>query len=280
MTAARGAGLDGAGFIARDVSAANIQPVYRSVVTRLVALSRAAFGDELHGLYLYGSVPRGTAAPGRSDLDVLLVLTVAPGDSHRSQARDVAETLQRDYPFVPEVGIVLSSAAEIVSRRQRYDMGFFVACLCACVAGDDLAPRLPRYRPSRSLAKGTNGNIAQVLVQARTRLAVATDADAVRAICRGSARKIVRTGFTLVMPEARVWTSDLAESARIFARYYPAQAAAMDDALRLALNPTAHPPAAAHVLDTLGAWLAREYAVKIPGHGATAAARSGYSAGT
>ena len=99
-----------------------------------------------------------------------------------------------------------------------------------------LGQRLPKYRPSVALARGTNGNIRQLLTDRRQHIIDSTDPAEVAAICRGIMRKIVRTGFTLVMPRYHGWTSDLEQAATIFAVYYPVEAAAMNEALAFVLG--------------------------------------------
>jgi predicted nucleotidyltransferase len=51
--------------------------------------------DSLHSAYLYGSVPRGTARPGVSDLDVLLALHDEPSGAGRIAATELENVLDR-----------------------------------------------------------------------------------------------------------------------------------------------------------------------------------------
>ena len=87
----------------------------------------------------------------------------------------------------------------------------------------------------------------------------ATDADR-RTLSRAIARRLVRTGFTLIMPRWGGWTSDLDRSARLFARYYPERAGQLRRAAVIARTPSADPAALTMLIDDLGPWLAAEYA--------------------
>jgi uncharacterized protein len=194
-----------------------------------------------------------------SDLNALAVLRVPPTAEHEARAQAVADAVGARHPFLAGADIGLIHRDTVLSRAQRYDMGFFVRCLCACFDGDDFAAQLPRYRPCRALASGTNGNIRRLLDDRRARLAATTGPRVVAFVCRGIMRKIVRTGFTLVMPRYRGWTSDLEPAAAIFAAYYPRQADAMRAGLALAQAPSGDPRLVLGKLDTLGAWLAEEY---------------------
>lgn len=81
---------------------------------------------------------------------------------------------------------------------------------------------------------------------------------------RGISRRLVRTGFTLVMPRWQGWTSDLDEMAGAFAAYYPEWGPRMREAAALGQEPTDDPAVLRSFLrshvEELGSWLAGEYA--------------------
>uniref|UniRef100_J2K251 Uncharacterized protein n=1 Tax=Streptomyces auratus AGR0001 TaxID=1160718 RepID=J2K251_9ACTN len=142
-----------------------------------------------------------------------------------------------------------------------------MACLCTPLSGPDLAARLPRYRPTSLLARETNGDLFRGLPGLRERAAAATTEAERTRLTRGVTRRLVRTGFTLVMPRWGGWTSDLAESAEVFGHYYPAHAGQMRAAARAARAPAAHPELLDELLSGLAPWLAGEY---LAVHGAKA----------
>ncbi|MFC8827564.1 nucleotidyltransferase [Streptomyces sp. NPDC057137] len=255
-----GRGLDPDGTIAREGALDRVQPAFVPVVDSARARIAETFGGaRLHSAYLYGSVPRGTATPGVSDLDVQLALHDEPTEADRTDADAIEAALDRAFPQIDGVGILLTSATGLLSDLERHDAGFFIACLCTPLLGDDLAKRLPRYRPTALLARETNGDLARVLPRWRTKFAeAATDADR-RTLSRLVARRTVRTGFTLVMPGWGGWTSDLEESAELFGRYYPERATQMRTAASTGRAPSADRAVLGMLIDDLGPWLAAEY---------------------
>lgn len=149
----------------------------------------------------------------------------------------------------------------LLSEAERYDMGWFLACLCTPLLGDDLAGRLPRYRPTSRLARETNGDLAALLPRWRERIAGAAGTEeARRPLVRFMSRHLVRTGFTLVMPRWNGWTSDLAEMAEVFGAYHPRRAAQMRVAARYGHQPVGDAAILRGYVDDLGPWLAGEYA--------------------
>jgi hypothetical protein len=97
-----------------------------------------------------------------------------------------------------------------------------------------------------------------VLPRWRERAAAATTDAERTALSRGIARRIMRTGFTLVMPRWGGWTSDLVESAAVFGCYYPERAGQMHLAALVARTPSADRAALGMLIDDLGPWLAAE----------------------
>ncbi len=260
-------GLGDDGTIAREGALDRVPPAFVPVVAAARTQITGTFGPRLHSAYLYGSIPRGTAVAGVSDLDLLVVLHAEPADADRTAARVVEAALDGAFAQIDGAGIVLSSTGSTLSELERYDGGFFVACLCTPLLGADLAARLPRYRPTALLARETNGDLGLVLPQWRARAAEATNAtDADRKLLsRHVTRRLVRTGFTLIMPRWGGWTSDLERSAALFACYYPerdypGRAAQMRAAAALARAPTADPSVLTPLIEDLGPWLAAEYA--------------------
>jgi len=293
-------GLDQDGFIAREGSLDRVASAFAPVVRAArVAITDAFESTRLHSTYLYGSVPRGTAVPGVSDLDLLLALRSAPTAADRAAADALEAALDGAFEQVNGVSLLLFSTDTLLSELERYDLGWMVACLCTPLLGDDLAARLPRYRTSSELARESNGDLASALTRWRGRAAAlpthdpsthdpdphdpsthdpdphdpstgtpvagdpgagdpATDAER-RRLNRAVTRRIVRTGFTLVMPRWGGWTSDLAESAEVFGRYYPERAAQMRRAAAIARVSTADTSSLGMLLDDLGPWLAAEY---------------------
>ncbi|MEV8093673.1 nucleotidyltransferase [Kitasatospora sp. NPDC085879] len=255
-----GRGLHPDGTIAREGAPDRVPAAFRPVVDTTRRRVAALFGpDRLHSAYLYGSIPRGTAVPGVSDLDLLLALHAEPTAADRADAETLGAGLDRDFPAIDGAGVLVFGTDTLLSPLERHDLGFFLACLCTPLLGEDLAARLPAYRPDPLLARETNGDLALALPGWRARLAAAAGGEERRRLARGVSRRLVRTGFTLVMPDWNGWTSDLALSAEVFAARYPARADQMRLAAATARTPTPDPAVLTLLVTDLAPWLAAEY---------------------
>ncbi|MCG0284033.1 nucleotidyltransferase domain-containing protein [Streptomyces sp. PSAA01] len=253
-------GLDHDGTIAREGALDRVPAAFVPVVAAARTHIADTFGPtRLHSAYLYGSIPRGTATPGVSDLDLQLALHNEPTEADRADAKTIEATLNHAFPQIDGVGILLTSTEDLLSDLERHDGGFFIACLCTPLLGPDLAEQLPRYRPTALLARETNGDLARVLPRWRAKAAeAATDSDR-QTLSRLVGRRIVRTGFTLIMPRWGGWTSDLNQSAALFGRYYPERVEQMRIAASIGRAPSPDPAVLGMLINDLGPWLAAEY---------------------
>ncbi|MET7693274.1 nucleotidyltransferase domain-containing protein [Streptomyces sp. NPDC005483] len=253
-------GLDAQGYIEREGSLGRIPQPFLPVVSATRDRVLDLFGPRLHSAYLYGSIPRGTARVGRSDLDLLLALRDEPTDADRAGVQELGEALDKEFPQIDGVGTLLYSRDLLLSDLERHDLGWFLACLCTPLLGDDLAEYLPRYRPDSLLARETNGDLAVLLPRWRERIRTADSDETRTRLVRFMSRHLVRTAFTLVMPRWNGWTSDLGEMAEVFAAYYPERAEQLRAAAVLGRTPTADIAVLRTYVDDLGPWLADEYA--------------------
>lgn len=155
-------GLDAEGFLVREGSLTRVPDAFRPVVSAVRSRLPDVFGTRLHSAYLYGSVPRGTARPGHSDLDLLVALHTEPAETDREAVRAFGAALDREFGQIDGVGTLLYGRERLLSDLERYDLGWFTACLCTPLLGDDLAAHLPRYRPDSRLARETNGDLGEM----------------------------------------------------------------------------------------------------------------------
>jgi len=262
----RNIGVDSRGFICKEGSLGRVRSPYTAVVRYLVqAMAEARAGDpsdQIHSLYLYGSVPKGTARPGVSDLDLTAVAHAGRFD-HRSAAflDRLAQSLTSRFPFLTKVDIPTCSVDDVLSDANRYSWGFWVKVICTRVSGSDLGAQLPRYRPNWDLALGLNADIGDYVQSVRRRLGQARstegdrqadDAIEVADLCRSIGRKLTRAAFCLVMPVEECWTSDLKVAARMVTTHYPSWQADVATTLRWASRPDGDVPEMTRVVEELG----------------------------
>lgn len=226
-------GLDAHGFIRREGDLALVQPGFAGLVADFRDSALDAFaGRGLHSLYLYGSVPRGTARPGRSDLDGQVLLDREPSEEDRELARRLGAELAGRHPEVVDAGILLDSRAALTDPADRCAGGFHLRVLCTPLWGPDAGAEVGPHRPDLALARQVQGDWRDALARLRERAGAPPDPGA-PALCRGVGRRLARIAFTWVLPRWGGWTSDPATLVRVVAAHEPGWAAPVADAVRL-----------------------------------------------
>jgi predicted nucleotidyltransferase len=247
--------LDADGWILPEADLANVQPEYEPVPAQVARALGAAFGSRLHSGYLYGSVVRGNAVPGRSDVDVLAILRAAPSDDDRAAAARVEHALTDAFPVLLGAGVAITHLGEVRSPSERYGLQVFLRELCVCVLGDDLRPGLPRTRPSAAVAAAFHADTPLVLARARRTIETSAGPEAVRRACRVAARRMVQGAFALVMARDGAWATVLEDQAAAVSTAFPEWAEATGRALEQARRPVADPDSVRELIDTLGRWV-------------------------
>ncbi|WP_168207381.1 nucleotidyltransferase domain-containing protein [Microlunatus elymi] len=235
-------GLDERGRIRREGDLSRIDAVFAPLIAEAASALRRLLGQRLHSIYLYGSVPRGTAVAGRSDLDLEVILHNEPTETERAAVARLAAELDQGTGAVNEVGIIVASRPRLLSAAERYDNAFQISCLCTPLWGPDLADELPDQYPTIELAQHiTSGTRA-----AFTRLAAELNApttsrpDFTR---QRVGRRIARLAFTCVLFRWPGWTSDPATMQRVITAFYPDHTDELATSIQLGWGRLAgHPP--------------------------------------
>ncbi|MEX0270972.1 hypothetical protein AB3R30_17675 [Leptolyngbyaceae cyanobacterium UHCC 1019] len=249
---------DAEGYLINECSWEKIQPPWLNLVCDLRDGCVNQLGDRLHSLYLRGSVPRGLAIPAVSDLDsVALLLGEFEPDHLEALLKPLRTALMQRYPFCLKVETALVSAVEIQAPTSQWQATLQTQGLC--IYGEDVRSHLPRFKPGAALINHAF-DLADDLADTQTFLRQASadyphDNAHIKAQCGWIARRMVRTGFELVMATEGTFTRDLYPCYECFARYFPAQEPLMRKALELAIQPSDNREGLLMFLSHFGAWL-------------------------
>lgn len=229
--------LDSNGFIPMP-PAVEFQVEFRPVIAAVSESLISLLGKRLHSLYLYGSVARGRAQNGVSDLDVCMVLTHPVRSSECHQLTDIASDIAFRYPIVCKIDFDIGELADVLDSENRYSWGYWLKHHCRCIYGEDLTQRFDPFKPSKTIAVAVNGDFAAVLEKYIAQLTQLTDRDEQKKIQRAAARKLIRSTNLLRTEAESDWPETLAEHATRLVTRYPEKADEIDYFLRESIDPT------------------------------------------
>lgn len=213
-------GVDTDGFI-RAISGSPIQPAFQTAVDNLCYMLLDCLGPLIDSVYLYGSVARGDAKAGKSDLDVTLILIREPTLQDAQAIESVRLALESRHSEVTKIDFDIGCLADINAPENLYKWGFWLKHHCRCVYGNDLANQFAPFRPSRLIAIAVNGDFADVLAAYAHRIEAEKNVLLIERLKRAASRKLIRSTNVLRSVEALSWPESLEDHVDHFLVTYP-----------------------------------------------------------
>ncbi|KQM50793.1 DNA polymerase III subunit beta [Pseudomonas sp. Leaf15] len=233
------------------------QPEFEPLLADVIA-SLSLSG--LDGIYVYGSVARGEASPGESDLDLSLILLEPPDASVLAHLQALRQSLEQSHPEVTKIDFDIGHRAEVLAPENANKWGFWLKHHCRCVWGEDLSLRFERFQPSREIALALNADFEPVLSEYLTRIEKAsTPLGRLRLQCE-AARKLIRATNTLRARNASTWPHTLEEHVAAFIQHHPTMRIQIAYFLFEARNPSAEGEAFTTRLRTFIDWMVLQQA--------------------
>jgi hypothetical protein len=250
--------LDPEGFIANDAAIDRIEPAFERPVAAVRDAYLEHLGDAIDGLYLRGSIPRGLALSGASDVDSFALTSLDPDTLDLCWAPETARTLQARYPQITEVDFSVYPVSDVERQDVFSELALLLETQSICLSGRDLTSRIPSFRPDAMVANCDICQIEADLDEAVAAVSSSARPETTRTWARRISKNIVRTGFSLTMLEHGRFTRDLVPCWRTFASHHPAKSDAMRTALEYAIEPPDDAGTLLAFLQRLGPWLIAE----------------------
>lgn len=207
---------------------APIQPEFVDLVADARASITSALGEALDSLYLYGSVARGCARAGFSDLDLTVVLVRSLSGQESARLEQLRQDLQLRHTEVVKIDFDLGTRQEVLDPAHLYSWGYWLKHECRCIHGEDLAQQFEAFEPSRAIAQAVNGDYVQVLNDYLQRIAATRDDMEALRLQREAARKLIRATNVLRPCSGGFWPRTLEEFAGYFSERHPELAESID----------------------------------------------------
>lgn len=204
------------GYIHNPTSAEAIPVRYRAVIRDVVAYVQSL--SAFHGVYLYGSVAKGTARPFESDLDFTLILTEPLTEEEHMQLDERTEDWLTDYPFVTKIDYDIGLLDDVIRDDEALRWGVWLKSVNLFLAGENLQSRFPSLRPTRALGFALNSGLSEQLRCDLSRL----EKDQVTLLDSDSiVKRIVRSAYHLILEDDQSFVHDLEVLRPILLHYFP-----------------------------------------------------------
>ncbi|NLS12984.1 nucleotidyltransferase domain-containing protein [Vibrio sp. SM6] len=235
------------------------QTEFQPVINDLQLCLRGALGDNLHSIYLFGSVARKTARVGLSNIDVVVVTQRDLAGERATLTNSVKWRVQRHFTQVVGMTLQCTTVNEVASLTSLFSWGFLLKHCAVCIYGDDLAECFGEYELSWEIAKHWNDDVADWLAVYRDKIALANMPAIQSASQFAIARKLLRASYALVMHKEQRWLEDPIACGEAFLRYYPNKAQEIERLTILLSGRVIAKRSVIGLLDSYGQWLSDEY---------------------
>lgn len=250
--------MDADGNILNDASIDSIKPPYDAMIADAVSAYNANIANDIHSIYVTGSVARGLAVEGVSNLNIAAVLTEATDADlvFRDWIADAEAELLARYPSLSDVVLEVWPYNYVFSDPERFSIGAFILKThSVCMWGSDIMPELPDFKVEIAIANDDLMQIKLDIDESVAKIKRNSRPENVAYWCREVMKHILHAGFALVMIDEGVYTRDLDLCYTTFVRHYPEQVAEMRQALVYAENPSMDAMEVLDYLANMGKWM-------------------------
>lgn len=248
-------------IIQNDADIRHLTAPYDALIRDATAAYITHLADDLHSIYVTGTISRGLAIVGQSDLDMFAVL--APQIDPELVMQDWIDPAERRilaaHDCVSDVQLELWPYGYVFRDPAEFSVGaFIIQTHAVCVWGSSLTAQLPDYRVPDDLIAIANDDVVQIepdIAEAKAALRDNPKAGNVRYWCKRICKNIVRAGFGLVNRQVKEHTRDVELCAYYVAQTFSDKTAEIQQAVDWIARPIEDAGLLLAYLDDFGGWL-------------------------
>jgi len=113
-----------------------IQKTFKPILAEVIRTCRITFSQELHSIYVYGSVAKGIAKVGISDLDVCVIFNTQTADQERLIVQ-IQQKLIEKYPILPKIDFDIGYIHDVLLEKNLNYWGAWIKFFCTQIYVDD-----------------------------------------------------------------------------------------------------------------------------------------------
>ncbi len=246
--------VDQGGYIRNELSRDNMQDKWKPVIEDTINAYKNHFGEALVAVYIRGSVANGKAIDGVSDLDNIAIVNLEGSEINLEWRHDFIDAMKSKHPFIDDVEIVVMTLKEF---ETDHNARMFLKTQGLNVYGQDLTTKIPDFKLGAEMVAHSLG-LERSITSVEEFLKQNNEPELIKTRCKVIMKRIVRTGFEIVMERDQAYTRDLYLCWETFSKYYPEKSQEMYRALELAISPTENAHEIEIVINGIGRWLTKE----------------------
>ncbi|MFD3449929.1 hypothetical protein ACFDTO_35725 [Microbacteriaceae bacterium 4G12] len=246
---------DQSGYISNDSAFHKIDLEYLEILQEVIKNYLQHLGNDIHSIYIRGSIPRGLAIKGVSDLDTIAVTYRNPKELDLSWVKQAEHEMNRSFSCVTGIELSFYHVEDILEISNFSIIAFMLKTHSVCVYGKDLIQMLPKYKADKALANEHLFHLKSQIERAKADLINNEDAEDIKDCCSWIMKIIIRAGLALVIIDENLYTRDLYPAYQLFSKHFPQEEPRMRKALEYAIEPTTKPDLILDFINDFGSWI-------------------------
>ena len=233
----------------------NLVSPWKELIEKVKNVYINTYGEEVVSIYVSGSVARGV--PNKlSDLDTFAVLRSSVTEEENSNfSKKVYRELKNDGNTLPKLDSRLLPLSSIIGEEANFRDQFIIKLLSVPIYGEDLARKLPNYKPNKETASKLIQNLSNSIQKAKNIIENTNDPKKIKEFCRWIMKKFIKHCFYPVMAKEGVYTNSLETALILFSKNFPEKASVMEQVYNLCTEPTADKNEIIQIIDDVSPWL-------------------------
>jgi len=252
--------MDKEGFIVNPTSKDKIKDHWINIIADIIEQYRIKYRNEVHSIYLRGSVAQGLDIENLSDLDMFALIYDKNNNyiswKNVSWAKQFQKKLQSKYDLQSQIDLGYSSYTSNINKMDL-KIQMLLKTQSLCVWGQDIISKIQEFKPGEEM----NINLRWIesdLNNTLQKLQSTDNSENLKDLCKTIMKMIVRSGFELVIQREAKFTNHLYQCYETFSKYYPDKKQMMHQALDLFVNPTDIKSTIILIIEELGFWIVKK----------------------
>ncbi|MFD2442572.1 nucleotidyltransferase [Bacillus sp. CGMCC 1.16607] len=247
--------IDDNGDIVNESDIHKVQNLFMEPIHCIKEYCLSFLPNDIHSIYIRGSVPRGLGIEGISDLDCIIITHSSPKSLDLNWVEKAEKEINNRCSSINGVELSFHSLLEATESKYFSIIPFMLKTHSICLYGEDLSSSLPNYKANLPLANDHIIKIKSQIQRAKRDLDGNQDIEDIKDCCVWIMKLMIRCGLALVIVDEKTYTRDLYPAYQLFSKHYPQKEKHMRKALEFAVNPSSNPIELLHFLNDFGDWL-------------------------
>ncbi|WDF05564.1 nucleotidyltransferase domain-containing protein [Shouchella hunanensis] len=212
-------GTDQNGYIVNPTHLNKLQEHIKPILHTLLQLLLNRLGENVHSMYVYGSVARGEAIPFKSDLDLTVILYSPISSTTKNRIHAETSELLKEYKQLTKVDYDMGEVKEALHPDNYYEWGFWLKHMCCCIHGEDLSTQFPVMKPNKFISSSLNKDLMPQTNRFMDTLKSGTKTSALEK--QSMIKKMIRGTYLTINVEDESWATTIQDQLNILEAYFP-----------------------------------------------------------